>query len=421
MEQKRYVYCANCGERGHVYRECTGPITSFGIIAFKVVNNPQEEEFDLNDSLKEILKNTKIQKKFEIAGTNISASTNARQNYDHRGNQMLFQQFSPGNWQEPYYDHLPTPMSDEIMYWNYWTIDKGVNWSWNDNTTDNSLLNWAPSNPKSDHRNFTDSVEHQHTRPGSGTLLNWVSNGDNYPKIKFLLIQRKDTMGYIDFIRGKYPETQPEKIETLKTFLKEMTILERESLLTKSFDQIWDEIWNNKESKIYKNEYANAKEKFEKLNVHELVSNTKSDWVVAEFGLPKGRRCLKESNLTCAEREFFEETGYSKDHYTFLMNYPPVIEEFNGTNGIRYRHLYYIVKMNDSIPPPKVDSSSLIQTGEVSNVGWFTNDECQMLFRHYDTEKKKVLDRVNRDLMSMNYQFNCSSYFFKKNKFQKNR
>ena len=30
------IYCVNCGEKGHVVKDCFGPITSFGIIAFKI-------------------------------------------------------------------------------------------------------------------------------------------------------------------------------------------------------------------------------------------------------------------------------------------------------------------------------------------------------------------------------------------------
>jgi 8-oxo-dGTP pyrophosphatase MutT (NUDIX family) len=324
--QKRVVYCANCGERGHIYRECTGPITSFGIIAFKVVHSQQEESADLNENLKKIISEHKIPK--EIDPT------------------------------------IPLPPLP--------------------------LLNFYPQ------RNFLYK--------------------SNYPKIKFLLIQRKDTMGYIDVIRGKYPDEEPNRTESLKTYFGEMTGEERLSLITKDFDQIWDEVWNNRNSKIYKNEYSGAKEKFTKLmpQIHTFLNETHSLWKYTEFGIPKGRRCMKESNISCAEREFCEETGYSRDDYQFLSNYPTVYEEFLGTNGIRYRHIYYVVKMNDSISPPSVDSTSLVQTGEVKNVGWFTHEECQAILRPYDTEKKKVLSRVYRDILSMNFNFNCSQWYYKR-------
>ena len=72
-----------------------------------------------------------------------------------------------------------------------------------------------------------------------------------YPKTKFLMIQRKDTMGFTDFVRGKYPE---EYSKTLPIFLNEMTIKEKNNLLTKSFDEIWGDLWVNHDSKCFKNE-----------------------------------------------------------------------------------------------------------------------------------------------------------------------
>ena len=49
------IYCVNCGEKGHVVKDCHGPITSFGIIAFKIVENENDELLDKNLELKDIL------------------------------------------------------------------------------------------------------------------------------------------------------------------------------------------------------------------------------------------------------------------------------------------------------------------------------------------------------------------------------
>ena len=37
-KKKKEIYCQNCGKFNHVYKKCTEPITSFGIIAFKRFN-----------------------------------------------------------------------------------------------------------------------------------------------------------------------------------------------------------------------------------------------------------------------------------------------------------------------------------------------------------------------------------------------
>lgn len=301
QDKKKYrnVHCANCGEKGHVVRDCTGPITSFGIIAFKVVYNKwEEDEHDKNHALSSILDTNK------------------------------------------------------------------------DNIT-------------------------------------------KYPKIKFLLIQRKDTMGYIDFIRGKYPENNEAlKNSLLEVYLKEMTYDEKNTLLTKNFDEIWNKLWINHESKTYKNEYRLAKQKYEKLEIKSLVNQSDTLYDFQEFGFPKGRRNMKEENISCAEREFFEETGYTKRDYDFIKNYDTISEEFIGTNGVCYRHIYYLVKMKDNAPPPKVDKKNIVQIGEVQNIGWFTYEESMELIRPYDMAKKSVIKDVYDDIQRMNQNFVCSNFYY---------
>jgi 8-oxo-dGTP pyrophosphatase MutT (NUDIX family) len=300
---KKYknIYCVNCGEKGHVVKDCSGPITSFGIIAFKIVNNEKEE---LND------KNTKLQEVISLSKT------------------------------------------------------------------------------------FTNV------------------NDESYPKIKFLMIQRKDTMGFTDFVRGKYPEEEKECSKTLPIFLNEMTNKEKHNLLTKTFDEIWGELWVNHDSKCFKNEYELAYKKFKKLNIKELIKKSHSSFEYTELGFPKGRRNMKETNIACAEREFFEETGYDKLCYDFIKNYPTIHEEFRGTNGIKYRHIYYLVKMKDGIPPPKIDYKNKIQTGEVQNIGWLTYEECNSVMRPYDVAKKRVIKKVHRDIIEMKNNFICSNFYY---------
>lgn len=296
----RNVYCVNCGERGHVLKDCTGPITSFGIIAFKTCKDEEDCKYDTNYVLKNILNNLDIKEK------------------------------------------------------------------------------------------------------------------DVYPKIKFLMIQRKDTMGYIDFVRGKYdirPGYENDRDKKIKVCLDEMTKKEKDNLLTKTFDEIWKDLWVNHDSKCFKNEYDLAKKKFNNLNISELISQSTTTYSFQEFGFPKGRRNMKETNLLCAEREFFEESGYDKDCYDFIKNYPIIKEEFMGTNNVEYRHIYYLVKIKDKVHPPKIDIYNKVQTGEVRNIGWFTLDECINLIRPYDTAKKNIIKNVANDIVNMNAQYNCSKIF----------
>jgi 8-oxo-dGTP pyrophosphatase MutT (NUDIX family) len=310
----RNIYCVNCGEKGHVVKDCFGPITSFGIIAFKMVRDKQEEMYDKNIKLQEILNNvlTEKEKSYLTDGEPISSS--------------------------------------------------------------------------------------------------------RYPKTKFLMIQRKDTMGYTDFVRGKYPDDKLGIESVLPIFLNEMTHQEKNNLLIKNFNEIWKSLWVNHDSKCFKNEYDYAYKKFQRLNIPELIKRSDSSFGFQEFGFPKGRRNMKETNIACAEREFFEETGYDKSCYDFIKNYSTIHEEFTGTNNVRYRHIYYLVKMKDDVPPPRVDYKNKIQTGEVQNIGWLEYDECMAVIRPYDIAKKNVIKKVYNDLLEMKDDYICSRFYYSNKK-----
>ena len=65
---------------------------------------------------------------------------------------------------------------------------------------------------------------------------------DNSSKIKYLMICRKDSLGYVDFIRGKYSTVN---LDYIKSMIDEMTNKEKNYILEKSFDELWNTIWSS--------------------------------------------------------------------------------------------------------------------------------------------------------------------------------
>ena len=59
---------------------------------------------------------------------------------------------------------------------------------------------------------------------------------------KYLLICRKDTLGYVDFIRGKYPLYNKDYIQNI---IDEMTLDEKRKISTMSFNELWTDLWGN--------------------------------------------------------------------------------------------------------------------------------------------------------------------------------
>ena len=223
-------------------------------------------------------------------------------------------------------------------------------------------------------------------------------------RYRYLLIQRKDTLGFIEFLRGKYRETDYKYIQQL---LEMMTVCEIDKLKKHTFDELWNILWFNRNMNHYKNEYEESKNKFNRIkerkenSLEELIMKSNITYIEKDWGFPKGRRNLRETDYDCALREFEEETGYQREEYNVLKNTAPIEEVFYGSNGIKYKHTYYIGQSNKDIEL-KIDPENFHQCTEISKVGWFSLAESLQKIRHYNEEKKKVLKKVNKLLKNNN-------------------
>lgn len=220
------------------------------------------------------------------------------------------------------------------------------------------------------------------------TSLEEVVCEKEYKNLKVLMIERRNTMGYDGFVRGKYFNNDQEYI--LKTYLEEMTGEERDKIKNLSFDELWDDLWCNHSCIQFKQDKIKSKAKYSKLDIKKLLDDTETKYNFTEFGFPKGRKNNKENALNCAEREFSEETFYKKTDYT-LLDIPPIVENFKGTNNINYKHVYYFAFMNPCISKNIVSINNYKQYEEVSNLEFFSYKDADKIIRQYDTEKKKIL------------------------------
>lgn len=215
---------------------------------------------------------------------------------------------------------------------------------------------------------------------------------------EYLMICRKDSLGYVDFMRGKYPV---HNVSYIRNIIDEMTIDEKRKIVNDSFDDLWNALWGQNVGIQYRGEERVSREKMATLregiidksgsyDLEKLVSESKTTWRTPEWGFPKGRRNYQERELTCALREFQEETGYDTSLVKVIQNVVPFEEIFTGSNFKSYKHCYYVANMDTNVPEP-----SNFQATEVSSAKWLTFDEAIEHIRPYNVEKKDVLRRID--------------------------
>jgi 8-oxo-dGTP pyrophosphatase MutT (NUDIX family) len=217
--------------------------------------------------------------------------------------------------------------------------------------------------------------------------------------IVFLMIQRKHTLGYIEFIRGRY---KIDNIDGIIHLFQQMTQNEINLISNNTFDNLWNYLWGNKtRNNSFQIEYEKAKEKFnilkneEDIGINFYTKNVTPIWKECEWGFPKGRRSKQETNLICAKREFEEETDYNSSDYKILDYILPLVEDFVGTNGVKYRHVYYIgINNKTNIQNIKININNQHQKNEIGNISFVSYNDSIKLIRPYHVAKKNVLTIV---------------------------
>lgn len=206
--------------------------------------------------------------------------------------------------------------------------------------------------------------------PSYGVVLYTIKDEQIY----FLLSQQRDTIEYIEYLRGRYTA------DNIHFFLTLMTTIERRRLVTHSFDELWNDLWINKSHKIYREEYPKAKAKFEENAAYlpHLLSETRTFLTEPHWGFPKGKKNENEDNLSCALREFSEETCMKLDNYSLVRN-TTFNEFYIGSDKKLYSTHYFICETNEKIPIVKMTGIDAIRTESVSDeIGelmWLTLDE----------------------------------------------
>lgn len=224
---------------------------------------------------------------------------------------------------------------------------------------------------------------------------------NNIPKI--LMINRKDSLCYIEIIRGKYDITN---IKLLKLLLSRISIEEKKNLLEKSFDELWTDLWliNEISETKYMKEYNKSKKIFTLLkegynienkyyNLEILLKDINTNYESSEWEFPKGKKKLNETFLEAAERELQEETNIKKEDYKIIKNINQFTELFSGENNIEYKNIYYVGYCNN-VENIYINHENKDQVNEIKDVKLYTKEESLNKIRDYNIQKIIIIEKI---------------------------
>ena len=220
-----------------------------------------------------------------------------------------------------------------------------------------------------------------------------ISNGSD--SIQFLLIQRKDSLAFVEFIRGKY---NPQDEDYLGRLIRGMTVKEHEYILAQTFDELWQNVWGESSHiKSHKNDYDTSSKKYFLIKdmIIQLIESNPTKWTEPEWGFPKGRRNPHETDINCASREFQEETGLRRQDFTIIQNTYPISETFFGSNQIHYCHKYYIALCNKSTEV-EMNINNPHMAREIGGIQWCSLDDAISKIRPDNVEKREILLKAGK-------------------------
>lgn len=199
-----------------------------------------------------------------------------------------------------------------------------------------------------------------------------VRKNPNTGRYEVLMIKKRYTYAFIEFVRGVY---DPYKDVDLEYMFDSMTITEKSLIQTRNFNTIWNYCNGEPIKSSDRSVYSRALKKHITLLEREgdvilrLLSQTKNATLLWE--IPKGRPNRKETPLISAVREFEEETGLDKDSYRILFDEGTIEYSFIDC-GVKYKYIYYLAVLSGNITP-KYDYRNEHMLRELSELRFMTS------------------------------------------------
>lgn len=202
---------------------------------------------------------------------------------------------------------------------------------------------------------------------------------------KVLLIQRRDSFGYISLINNERLPTS-----AINRAAKTMTQKEHQKIACFDFNSLWKDIITDPRLVRNNRVLQENEERFKSYQIRSIVNNIPVDSLKTdnEWGFPKGRIKKREKWIDCAKREASEETGISANDITIISDMP-FMENIKGFDGRMYINVYYVAQVPDRI----TEDSLNIQKQEIQNASWVEMEKIEDFFSATNMNTKKKLIR----------------------------
>jgi len=219
-------------------------------------------------------------------------------------------------------------------------------------------------------------------------------------EIRFLMVCRKHTIGFIQLVRGKYSFYNKDYIQSLFDVLTNFEIdYFKDEPFEKLWERVWSETWSHKSSYHNPKDIKHARDNFNKLKVgynnisiHTMLEHRMHSYSDPEWGFPKGRpNSSSEDAHTTALREFTEET---KIPISDIMRFSSFVfnETYKSYDKMTYRNVYFLYQYRGTQDP--YTTHTMINATEVCKFGFYNFEECKSMIRPYYNIKIRVLDHV---------------------------
>lgn len=215
---------------------------------------------------------------------------------------------------------------------------------------------------------------------------------------KYLMIQRKYTLRFMEFIKGNY---DPHDIDYVCGLITNMENREKEMIKNMdTFKDLWTTVWSNSNNNIKDFETSNRNfsifiKEPKMLSFIKNLNTHSNPYIQAEWGFPKGRKKMKETDMECACREFFEETQIPLSNIRIMQEHGIFEEIFYGTNKVLYRHLYFLAEYKGNPDDIMINTDSQVQMKEIRDIQWFSNVEVIKHLKDYNVERIALFKRLD--------------------------